>query len=202
MEQLLSEEGRLAARRDELRARERALDDREAAVLGQERDHKRETAQRQAMLRQQADELGARAAELAAREAELEERLRVLDETVRKRARSLANETVSLTERAAELSRRALALGVTPGNEDTLAGTPAPPPNRVATPAGGWNLNRIERLVDEHSLDRPDRLPEWRYYLVYLREHADVHGKLPPTFDWLVWEAFGELLSAEEPGPG
>ena len=69
-------------------------------------------------------------------------------------------------------------------------------------PDGGWNLDRIERLVEEHSDAHPGRLDEWRYYLLYLREFAEIGGALPRSFDWLVWDAFGDLLQqAGEPAP-
>jgi hypothetical protein len=64
-----------------------------------------------------------------------------------------------------------------------------------AVPEDGWNLNRIERLVEEHAAANPARADEWRYYLLYLREFAEINGALPRSFDWLVLDAFGDLLA-------
>ena len=64
-------------------------------------------------------------------------------------------------------------------------------------PAGGWNLNRIERLVEANAETNPGRVDEWRYYLLYLREFAEIGGALPNSFDRLVWDAFGDLLAVD-----
>jgi hypothetical protein len=83
---------------------------------------------------------------------------------------------------------------------------PLPPPvplhpvvARVAAPsegAGSWNLNDLRRLVDLHATEFPDRLDEWGSYLFLLRDYADVHGRIPAQFDWLIEDTFRELLVA------
>ncbi len=65
----------------------------------------------------------------------------------------------------------------------------------VSAPGGRWNLDRIQRLVEEHADADPGRLEEWRYYLLYLREFAEPGGALPRSFDSLVSDAFGDLLA-------
>lgn len=74
-------------------------------------------------------------------------------------------------------------------NAPSQSTTDTPP-----VPGEGWNLNRIERLVEQYAGAYPTRLDEWRYYLLYLREFAEIGGALPRSFDWLVWDAFGDLL--------
>ncbi len=55
----------------------------------------------------------------------------------------------------------------------------------------------VERLVEANAESHPERLHEWRYYLLYLREFAEIGGALPSSFDRLVWDAFGDLLAAD-----
>jgi hypothetical protein len=64
---------------------------------------------------------------------------------------------------------------------------PAPPPSR------GWRIHELERLVEEHADEDPARAEEWRAYVELLRAHAD-DDTLPPAFDALVAEVFGEVL--------
>ena len=40
----------------------------------------------------------------------------------------------------------------------------------------------------------PDRADEWSSYLFFLREHSDIDGALPQTFDYLIEDEFAELL--------
>ena len=56
---------------------------------------------------------------------------------------------------------------------------------------GRWNLDALERLVDQRRQLEPDRVEEWETYLFLLREHATVDGALPPSFDALVADVFG-----------
>jgi len=60
--------------------------------------------------------------------------------------------------------------------EDTARFPLAP----AARPEGGWNLNRIERLVEEHAAANP--APARRVAattMLYLREHAEIGGAWP-----------------------
>jgi hypothetical protein len=70
----------------------------------------------------------------------------------------------------------------------------APQPAAVDAEPGEWNLPDLERLVREHAGDFPDRTDEWEIYLDSMRPYADADGRLPATFDWLVWDTFGEVL--------
>jgi hypothetical protein len=54
----------------------------------------------------------------------------------------------------------------------------------------------LERLVRERARAFPDRVDEWTYYLIYLREYADAGGRLPETFEPLIEEVFAEILGA------
>jgi DNA repair exonuclease SbcCD ATPase subunit len=204
-EVLLAQEEALDRRRDEVRRREDRIEE-------QERELEQRRKQAEFEIAQRTSQLDAREAAIAERERELAGREQVLDSTARKKARSLAREAVSLAERGAEVSRREAAAqgsglapcteGATPvqdltpspspASEDTDELAPAP---GARIPDGGWNLNRLERLVEERGGDFPGRLDEWRYYLVYLREFADARGNLPRPFDWLVWSEFEELLT-------
>jgi hypothetical protein len=71
---------------------------------------------------------------------------------------------------------------------------PEPEPEPVPTSRGEWSLAELERLVQEHAADFPDRTEEWEIYLLSIRDHAAPDGQLPATLDWLIWDTFGELL--------
>jgi hypothetical protein len=207
IEAFLAEEEEFARRRAKLTERERRL---RAQVAELERraavDH---------------SEVGDRAAELAERERAIDERMKVLEKTVRRRARELAQEAVALKTKEQELvaRERRLAAGAPTAPADPLpppvfqrqpqAAPPPPPPEpepgrrlepipvlrHGAAPEGGWNLDRLERWIEERGDRFPDRVEEWRYYIVYMRDFANVDGVLPTSFDRLVWDVFGELLA-------
>jgi hypothetical protein len=211
IEAFLAEEEEFARRRAKLTERERRL---RAQVAELERrvaaDH---------------SEVGDRAAELAERERAIDERMKVLEKTVRRRARELAQEAVALKTKEQELvaRERRLAAGAPAAPPDlppppVFQGQPqaAPPPPSAppppepepgrrlepipllrhgAAPEGGWNLDRLERWIEERGDRFPGRVEEWRYYIVYMRDFANVDGILPSSFDRLVWDVFGELLS-------
>ena len=80
---------------------------------------------------------------------------------------------------------------------------PAPLPQPELPPAAevvhlkvgvSFNLLELERLVAARSAEFPDRADEWSSYLFFLREHSDIDGVLPQTFDYLIEEEFAELL--------
>ena len=52
----------------------------------------------------------------------------------------------------------------------------------------------LEQIVAERGDAFPDRVDEWRYYIVFLSEHADPDGALPASFDYLVEETFADAL--------
>jgi hypothetical protein len=75
---------------------------------------------------------------------------------------------------------------------------PAPQPVAALEPVGavrgGWKLDELERLVQERRRRLPERAEEWDTYLFLLRDHADADGSLPPSFDSLVNDVFGDVL--------
>ena len=75
---------------------------------------------------------------------------------------------------------------------------PNPEPRPVETEAPGtWNIIMLERLVEKHANDYPNEVDEWHAYLFALRQYADVDGAVPASFDSLVAQVFGELLTRE-----
>jgi hypothetical protein len=50
--------------------------------------------------------------------------------------------------------------------------------------------------VREHGADQPERVEEWNMLLLNLRQYANPEGTLPPDFDELVRESFGDLLES------
>ena len=190
IEVVLAQEEALDRRRTELREREDRLIQREEDIERRRKDLEFAWSKRTA-------DLDERERIIAAKEQALGDKATKLEETARKKARSLAEETVSLAERNREVAWREKAVHAVfpdPGevSDDTQEIMVAPAP-----PTGGWNLNRIERLVEANAEANPERIHEWRYYLLYLREFAEIGGALPSSFDRLVWDAFGDLLVAD-----
>jgi hypothetical protein len=203
IEVLLAQEDKLDRRREEIRQRE----DRVEKRLGELERRRKEVDLEAAKRLSQISELEV---QLEQRERALETRERALEHTVRQRARALAQETVSLAERNKLVSRREAVVNARtePGDptldEPAAANDPAEEtaearPSRVPVPEGGWNLNRLERLIEDRASAHPTRIDEWRYYIIYLREFADLGGSLPRSFDWLVYDAFAELIEPLEP---
>jgi hypothetical protein len=60
--------------------------------------------------------------------------------------------------------------------------------------AGGWNVWQLERMLEANTRPDAERDYERSLLLVYLREFADFDGQLPPEFDELVNESFGDLV--------
>jgi hypothetical protein len=217
IEVVLAQEEALDKRRDEVREREERL-------ARKERDLDQRHKELDQLWSKRSADLDEREQRIGARERSLDERSKALEEVARRKARVLAEETVSLAERNREVAWRAKAVeAVFPDPSGEPASVPAPPPApppapvfaappsvgegteeivpQYPVPEDGWNLNRIERLVEEHAAANPDRADEWRYYLLYLREFAEINGALPRSFDWLVLDAFGDLLVAVQAAP-
>ena len=57
-----------------------------------------------------------------------------------------------------------------------------------------WNLWDLERRARERVGEDPGRDEEWAALFVYLREYASPDGMLPPEFDNLIRESFGDVL--------
>ena len=80
---------------------------------------------------------------------------------------------------------------------------PEPAPARVPAGDGLWTLPRLERLVGRFGAEyAPEQVDEWRFYVLYLRDYADVDGRLPKSFDGLVLDTFGDLLDREHATAG
>ena len=57
-----------------------------------------------------------------------------------------------------------------------------------------WRLFQLEKLVREHGSEFPEHAEDWAFTLYYLRDYADVAGRLPASFDVMIEEVFGPLL--------
>lgn len=68
-----------------------------------------------------------------------------------------------------------------------------PEARKAARPIGGWNVWQLERLLASQPKPDQERDYERSLLLVYLREFADPDGQLPPQFDDLVRDSFGDL---------
>lgn len=150
--------------------------------------------------------LAARESALAARERDLREKideLRALesqrpdDAHLVERERSLAERERQLEERIATVAKRELAVARAAARPAPPEPQPAPkPPAAIPQADGGaYNLTALERLVEERGSAHPERAEEWSSYLYFLRDHAAADGSLPVSFDALVEETFGPLLT-------
>lgn len=133
--------------------------------------------------------LAQRAGELAARQHELDERKAQLE--VGERELKVRVEEIGATQ---EQERRARAAAPAP------APAPAPPEpesmpesSTVVRRAGRWNIDVLQRAVDDYGPVSAERAEEWRTYLFFLREHAAADGSLPRQFDGLIADVFGAL---------
>jgi len=66
-----------------------------------------------------------------------------------------------------------------------------------ARAARGWDIWELSELVEETAGQDPAREEERRQILYHLREHTTVDGRIPPEFEDLIHEAFGELLPGD-----
>jgi hypothetical protein len=69
-----------------------------------------------------------------------------------------------------------------------------PDARKAARSIGGWNVWQLERLLAAQPKSDQERDYERSLLLIYLREFADADGQLPPEFDDLVRESFGDLV--------
>jgi hypothetical protein len=65
--------------------------------------------------------------------------------------------------------------------------------------ARGWDIWALSALVEGTPDQDPAREEERRQILYYLREYVAVDGRIPPEFEDLVLEAFGDLIR-DDPG--
>jgi capsular polysaccharide biosynthesis protein len=205
----------LVDRHAELSAQERELAAREARLVEREQ-HLAETAAPAAAqpgpeVEQRERELETRVAALGHREAELARRAAAVAAREREgaeQAEALERHTQELEGWAAELAARKEEPVPVPvpvpepePEPAPLAAAPEPVPVTAAVdeqpvPAGDgrWNLFALQRLVEEHGVEHPERVEEWASYLYFLREYAEPDGTVPASFDWLIEETFTELV--------
>jgi hypothetical protein len=60
-----------------------------------------------------------------------------------------------------------------------------------------WGLWELDRLVEDYGDVDPTRMEERRAVLYFLRDHAALDGSIPPEFEAVVLETFGDLIDAE-----
>jgi hypothetical protein len=60
--------------------------------------------------------------------------------------------------------------------------------------AGGWDIFELAQLTAESAEQDPIRRVEREQILYFLREHTSLDGRIPPEFDGLIRETFGELV--------
>jgi uncharacterized protein (DUF3084 family) len=118
--------------------------------------------------------------------------------TLERREQEVAERERSLAAREAELATKAGLLAREARTIEARAPEPAverlEPSPEAAVAAQGINLDALERTLDERAEEFPDRVDEWRAYIVFLREFVHADGDLPSTFNTLVREVFRQLL--------
>jgi len=148
-------------------------------------------AERAALLDQRALDVSDRAAQLDELARNLSER----SEAVTAQGRDLERFAERIRQRDAELDRRDEELTefrrrVT---EQEIAAEHAAwvlRPVAVKKRSGTWTLPALKQLAEENAPANPARVDEWRAYLRYLRDFADVDGRLPSSFDSLIEDVF------------
>jgi capsular polysaccharide biosynthesis protein len=181
---LAEREATLAGRVEAVTRRELALARRAGPLAARERDVD-EREQRLAEREQQLATLEERTAE---HEREVDEHERELDE----QARRLDEEGRRLEEEHDLFEQEQVAAAARAPEPQPEA---APPARRtVLADTVPYTLDDLARLAEARRDELPDRAEEWRTYLYFLREHADVDGRLPASFDSLVDEVFADLL--------
>lgn len=143
-----------------------------------------ELAERQQSLARLETRLNARAAELAAAEERHAERVRAITQRELALAKAAA--------RAAVAQPAAVAPQTPP---PPVPEQPAAAPVALDDDVALWTLPELERLVEEQAENEPEQVDEWRYTLLYLRDHADASGRLASSFDGLLDDVFGELVA-------
>jgi transcriptional regulator with XRE-family HTH domain len=105
----------------------------------------------------------------------------------------LAARERALAERERRVVERERALAAAKVELAARAGHPLP-----ADGHEGYNLDELERTLDERGDSFPERAEEWRAYVLFLREFVHADGQLPASFNALVREVFRELLASPE----
>jgi chromosome segregation ATPase len=170
----------LEAALERLRAHEQAAAER-AALLD---ERALAVSERGAQLDELARDLATRAQEVAAQGRDLER----FAERVRQRDAELARAEEAVGAR----ERRITELEVAAENSAWMLR-----PLAVTHREGAWTLEALHRLVAEHGSANPIRVEEWRAYLRYLHDFADVDGRLPRSFDRLIDDVFAPPPAAK-----
>jgi O-antigen ligase len=215
---------RLQRQLDALTERERELAEREEKVSDLEQRPPEDRSGEAARLHERERRLEARVEELTTREKELkaaqtelsaarravesraptiaerERKLAALEEQLNSKADAIEEAKSLVQERELALAKRAGKLAAREETAKKPEPEPQPEPAPVVpetVPAGDrgiWTLAKLEHLVEERAAEFPERVDEWRSYIFFLRDHADVDGGLPASFDYLVEEVFEPLL--------
>jgi hypothetical protein len=56
------------------------------------------------------------------------------------------------------------------------------------------NIHKLAALVEHRRGEFPDEAESWSWYLISLREVAELDGRLPGSVEALVYEVFDSLL--------
>ncbi|HXY84606.1 MAG TPA: hypothetical protein VEH52_03910 [Gaiellaceae bacterium] len=192
-----------AERAGELDAREQALRQSEQAVNAVEIELTNQRAlfaQERAELEAEVEWLESERTAFARQANELEDRtvaLRRYDMELDVRERDLQNRARQLESAEAALADARRQVEVVHPVERILD-LPAPvgAPEQPASSASTWKIDALAQLVEEQGRAFPERVDEWRYTLLYLRNEAYADGTLPGAFDWLVEDTFRELLAS------
>lgn len=206
---------RLAEREEELERRAHELAARESTLAAQGSQTGSASERELARMRADAAELVERAQAQAAAYAEREEALARREEAFAERLDALTKRERALARGVAEAARAQReaedAVRTRREPEAVVPEPPAPPPPVAAPPASAPppavapapvpaldpfapQLDTLERLVDLHAAEYPERADEWRWTLLSLRDYASADGVLPPEFTGLVEDVFAPLL--------
>ena len=63
--------------------------------------------------------------------------------------------------------------------------------------ARSWDIWQLSQLVEGTPGQDPVQQEERRQILYHLREHTAIDGRIPPDFEGLVYEVFGELIQGD-----
>lgn len=198
----LADRDPLPAREADLAWRERRLAEWQQDLARLHVEHLDAVAAAEAEAAQRLEALEERERVLAAEAASLQERERSLADRLAEHeasARQLRASARRLLERELELAAPTLVRGRPIRIAVHATGRSEEPfglPERelvVGDTRRGISLNALEPLVA--ACDPADeRVETWRYYLLFLAEHADEDGLLPVMFEPLVRDVFADLL--------
>jgi capsular polysaccharide biosynthesis protein len=136
------------------------------------------------------------AAQLARRERELADREAVFEAAVAEghKAPEPAPEPEPIPEPEPEpepVPEEARSFEVLEGSKQEAE---PPPASEAPLTRRPFTIQALEHLVEQRGGQFPDQVEEWRYYIVFLREHAGADGALPASFDYLIEDTFADLL--------